>query len=188
MSQSRMFAIVAPSLCLLLLAMINGYIRLNAEIHTKKAFVARRAQNWPTVISEIDKGYSAFATLDPMSTPLQWYRGEANFLLNNVSQAFEDYKKAYNAHPHHIHVLNNLATCYELEGNHNEAIKYYNKALDIFPQFEEALINLGATYYNSGRYEEAYGALLRCDPNTKNPKFEQYLNVVKKKLEKLLRV
>jgi len=184
-SRSCMFVFAAPSLCLLLLAMVNGYIRLNGEIHTKRAFAARRAQNWPAVISEIDKGYSVFATLDPMSAPLKWYRGEANFLLNNVSQALEDFRKAYNAHPHHIHVLNNLATCYELEGNHNEAVKYYNKALKIYPQFEETLINLGATYYNSGRYEEAYGTLLRCDPNTRNPKLEQYLNVVKKKLKKL---
>ena len=184
-SRTLMFALAAPSLCLLLLAMVNGYIRLNGEIHTKRAFAARRTQNWPAVISEIDKGYSVFATLDPMSTPLQWYRGEANFLLNNVPQALEDYKKAYNAHSYHIHVLNNLATCYELKGNYNEAIKYYNKALNIYPQFEETLINLGATYYNSGRYEEAYETLLRCDPNTENPKLKQYINVVKKKLKKL---
>jgi O-antigen ligase len=183
-SRPFMFAFAGLSLCVLLLAIINGYIRLNGEIHTKRAFVARRTQNWPAVISEIDKGYSVFATLDPMSTPLQWYRGEANFLLNNVSQALEDYKKAYDAHPYHIHVLNNLATCYELQGNHDEAVKYYNKTLKIYPQFEEALINLGATYYNSGRYEEAYGTLLRCDPNTKNPRLEEYLKFVEKKLDK----
>lgn len=179
-----MFALIIPSLCLLLFAITVGYIRLNAEIHTKRAFTARTNQNWPAVISEIDKGYSVFATLDPMSTPLKWYRGEANFLLNNVSQALEDYKKAYNAHPYHIHVLNNFATCYELQGNHNEATKYYRKALRIYPQFEESLINLGATYYNSGRYKEAYETLLRCNPNTKDPRLEKYLKFTKKKLDK----
>lgn len=183
-SRPFMFAFAGFSICMLLLAIINGYTRLNAEIHTKRALAARGVQNWPMVISEIDKGYSVFATLDPMSTPLQWYRGEANFLLNNVSQALEDYRKAYNAHPYHIHVLNNLATCYELEGNHNEAIKYYSKALKIYPQFEEALVNLGATYYNSGRYEEAYEILLRCDPNMKDPRLEEYLKSVEKKLDK----
>jgi tetratricopeptide (TPR) repeat protein len=80
--------------------------------------------------------------------------------------------------------LNNLATCYELQGNHDEAIKYYNKALKLYPQFDETLINLGATYYNTGRYEEAYETLLRCDPNTKDPRLEEYLKFVRKKLDK----
>ncbi|MHC4175123.1 MAG: O-antigen ligase family protein [Planctomycetota bacterium] len=182
-SRSFISALTIPSLLLILCAIIVGYFRLNAEIHTKKALAARRVQNWPVVISEIDKGYSAFATLDPMSTPLQWYRGEANFSLNNKQEALYDFKKAYKAHPYHIHVLNNLATCYELEGNHNKAIYYYKQTLKIFPQFEEVLINLGATYYNSGRYEAAYKTLLRCNPNTQNPKLEQYLTAVKGKLE-----
>ena len=145
---------------------------------------ARKASVWPMVISEIDKGYSIFATVDPMSTPLKWYRGEANFLMNNIPQALEDFKQAYKAHPYHIHVLNNLGSCYEIGGDHDKAVFYYKKALKIFPEFEEALINLGATYYNSGRYEEAYETLSRCDTNTQNPRLRQYLDIVKKKLEK----
>lgn len=179
-----MFALIIPALALLLFVVAVGYIRLKAEVYTKRAYAARAAQNWPAVIAEIDKGYSVFATLDPMSTPLQWYRGEAHFLMGDVPQAFEDYQKACNAHPFHIHVLNNLATCYEVQGNHNEAIRYYNKALKIHPQFDEALINLGATYYNTGRYEEAYETLLRCDPNTKDPRLGKYLESCEKKLDR----
>ncbi|MHC4527045.1 MAG: O-antigen ligase family protein, partial [Planctomycetota bacterium] len=173
-SRPLMFALAIPSLVLVVSAMIVGCVRLNAEIHTKRALAARRAKNWPAVIAEIDKGYSILATLDPMSTPLKWYRGEANFMLGNVPQAFEDFSEAYKAHPYHIHVLNNLATCYELQANHDQAVNYYTKALEIFGQFEEALINLGATYYNSGSYEQAYQTLLRCDPNSENPKLQQY--------------
>jgi O-antigen ligase len=183
-SHPFILTMVIPSLLILFFVIINGYIRLNAEVHTRRALAARKAGNWPMVISEIDKGYSAFATLDPMSTPLKWYRGEANFLLNNVSEALEDFKKAYKAHPYHIHVLNNLATCYELKGDHNQAIYYYKKALEIFPQFEDALINLGATYCNNGRYQEAYKTLLQCDQNMQNPKLERYLKAVKEKLDR----
>jgi tetratricopeptide (TPR) repeat protein len=71
-----------------------------------------------------------------------------------------------------------------MRGNHDEAIKYYNKALKIYPQFEESLINLGATYYNAGRYEDAYETLLRCNPNTKDPRLEEYLEFAKKELDK----
>lgn len=183
-SRTLKLVLTVPSLLLLLFAMVSGYARFNAEVHTRRALGARAVGHWPMVVSEIDKGYSVFATLDPMSTPLQWYRGEANFLLNNVPQALEDFKKAYKAHPYHIHVLNNLATCHESQGNHKEAIYYYKKALDIYPEFEECLINLGATYYNSGSYEQAYETLLRCDPNTENPKWQKYLETVKKELDK----
>ena len=174
--------IVAPILTILILLSLNGFTRLHAEIHTKNALEARKNHEWENVILEIDNGYSVFAAVDLTSAPLQWYRGEANFMLNNIPQALEDYKKAFDAHPYHIHVLNNLATCYELDGNHAEAINFYKQALLIFPQFEDALINLGAAYYNSGQYAEAHTALLRCNPNANNPKLEQYLGIVKQKL------
>jgi len=178
-----MAALIVPSLFVLQFAVINGYVRMSAEVYTKRAFAARMAQDWPAVILEIDKGYSAFATLDPTSTPLKWYRGEANFVQNNMPQSLEDYKEAYKANPHHIHVLNNLGSAYEVIGDHDRAVYYYQKALEIFPQFEEALINLGATFYNSGRYEEAYEVLRRCNPKTEDLRLKKYLKIVKKELD-----
>ena len=178
-----MAALIIPSLFLLQFAVINGYVRLKAEVFTKRAFAARRAQTWPAVILEIDRGYSAFATLDPMSTPLKWYRGEANFTQNNMLQALEDYKQAYKANPYHIHVLNDLGSCYETVNDHENAIFYYKKAIGLFPQFDKALINLGATYYNCGRYEEAYDVLRRCDPETEDLRLKKYLKIVKEKID-----
>jgi O-antigen ligase len=178
------FVLISISIVILSLAIVDGYIRTKAEIHTKKALYARSMGKWKFVIAEIDKGYSAFATLDPMSTPLQWYKGEANFFLNNTAEALENYKKAYKANPYHIHVLNDLASCYELQGRPEQAIYYYQKALKIHPRFENALINLGATYYNCGRYEQALSILLRCDPNSQNPRLEKYIDSVKKALDK----
>lgn len=135
------------------------------------------------VIAEIDKGYSQWATLDPMSTPLKWYSGEANFLMNNIPQALEDFKSAYKSHPYHIHVFNNLATCYEMSGDHDKAITHYNAALQIYPIFEDALVNLGAAYYNAGRYIEAHQTLLKC--KKKNKRAKQYLEAVEIKIKKM---
>jgi tetratricopeptide (TPR) repeat protein len=183
-SRSAMLLLMMPCLLLLALAVANGHARLRAEVFTKRALAARKAENWPMVISEIDKGYSAFATLDPMSTPLKWYRGEANYLINNIPQALEDFEQAYKAHPHHIHVLNNLGTCYEIGGDHDKAVFFYKKALDICPEFEEALINLGATYYNAGRFKEAYETLLRCNPDTTDSRLKEYLEITKREVDK----
>ncbi len=173
-----------PCIAILIFAVIVGYYRMNAEIYTKRALAARKASNWPAVIVEIDKGYSKWAMLDPMSTPLKWYRGEANYMMNNIPEALEDFKMAYKAHPYHIHVLNNLAGSYETMGEHEKAIEYYNMALDIYPQFEDVLINLGAVYYNAGRYQDAFETLSRCNQDKENARLQKYLKIVKNELDK----
>ena len=162
-------------------SVVVGLIRMQAEMHTRKALVARGASDWDGVIREIDEASSSFATLDPMVTPLSWYRGVANFSKNNTAIAFEDFKSAYAIHPYHIHVLNNLATCYEMSGDHSTAIEFYNKALAISPRFEESLLNLTAVYFNLGKYEEAYQTILKCG-DSKNPKATLFLAAVKAKL------
>jgi O-antigen ligase len=159
-----------------------AYLRLTAEIHARRAFAARNAGQYAMVINEIDKGYSKYATLDATSTPLYWYRGEANYLLGHHTQAHEDFKKAYDQNPYHIHVLNNLGTSYEMMKDHKNAITSYKEAIRIWPEFDEALINLGATYYNCGRYKDAYQALRQCGPDRSNKKLMQYLAVVENKL------
>jgi len=86
--------------------------------------------------------------MDPASTPLPWYRGIANFSLGNTAEALEDFKKAYRIHPYHIHVLNNLGTCYALSGDYQTASKYYKKAIAISPGFIEAVDNLKSVSLN----------------------------------------
>ncbi len=172
-----------PCIIVLIFSAAVGYIRLKSEWLTKQSFMARNHQQHSQVIALIDKAYSPFSSLDPTSAPLQWYKAEAQYLMGNFSQALISYQLAREAHPYHIHVLNNLATCYEELQDHENAIYYYNKALEIHPQFQEALINLGATYYNCGRYEEAWQTLLRCKPDPKNEKLKIYLETVKKELD-----
>lgn len=183
LKHASILKLTIPSLILLSLSVFVGYTRLSGEIHTKRALAARVSSNWEDVIDEIDMAESWFSNMDPMSTPLVWYRGVANFSLNKVDEASKDFQCAYEIHPFHIHVLNNLATSYELLGDHNSAIEHYSKALEISPKFEDSLINLGAVYYNIGRYEEALETLMRCNPDSKNEKLSLYLQEVRNKLK-----
>ena len=176
-------SLLISSFLLLLVAVLVGCGRLKGEIHTKRALAARRAHNCEAVISEVNKAESYFYNMDPMSTPIFWYRGVANFSLNRMDEAFVDFKRSYELHPYHIHVLNNLATCYEMKGDHQSAIDYYNNALLISPKFEEALINLSAVYYNITQYEKAYKTIIRCDKNSINPRVSLYLNAIRDKLK-----
>ena len=172
-----------------ILLIFNTYLaisRFNAEFHLKKAFEARSSRYWNGVIYEIDKSESPFYQMDPFSTPVIWYRGEANFEMGNTEGAFNDYLKCIEINPYHIHVLNNLATCYELKGNHDKAIELYNNAILISPKFEDALLNLTAVYFNTNRFDSAFISINKVDSTSKNTKYIPYLETILKKRIELI--
>ena len=79
--------------------------------------------------------------------------------------------------PYHIHVLNNLATSYEIKGNHEMAIDMYNRAILISPKFDEALLNLSAVYYNNGNIDSASSIISRVNSLSKNEKYLPFLEI-----------
>lgn len=129
-------------LTLLIFCIVFGYARLIAEVHLQKALAARKAGDWQRVLSETAQADSLFYNMDPASTPVSFYRGLADFSLGRISSALDDFKKAYQVHPYHVHVLNNLGTCYALSGDNEKAAEFYRKTLAVSPQFEEAIVNL----------------------------------------------
>ena len=177
---SRVLTLNIPLLVILAFCMIFGYARLGSEVHAREALSAHKVKHWDRVISEIDKVDSWFYNMDPVSTPLFWYRGIANFSSNNIIEALEDFKMAYEAHPNHIHVLNNLGTCYALLKDYEKAVEYYQKVLAISPRFEGTRINLSVAYYRMGKYRQAYNSLLLCDQNA--GRVAAYLIIIENKL------
>jgi tetratricopeptide (TPR) repeat protein len=133
-------------LVLLFFSWIFASVRFEADVHMKNALRAYRSEDWQSVVLEIDKVDLRFYNLDPTSTPLSWYRGMANFSLKNIEEAHKDFQNAYARNPYHIHVLNNLGTCYALQQNFKKAKEYYQKSLSISPQFKEARHNLDLVY------------------------------------------
>jgi tetratricopeptide (TPR) repeat protein len=113
-----------------------------------------------------------------MCTPLPWYSGSAHYNLGNQELAFADFYKDYQVNPNHVHVLNNLATAYEIKGDHVNAIEFYQKALIISPNFEEANVNLCATFFNAGKKHEAYQQFEKLNVDTASAKFKQMLNLI----------
>lgn len=159
-----------------------GLQRYKTEIHARNAIAAKVAGDWNRVISEVDQAESPFSKFDATSTPLIWYRGVANFNLDNVDAACDDFLQAYRENPYHIHVLNNLGTCYETKGDHGAAIEFYKKALEIIPTFEETLVNLAAVYYNTHDYQKAYTCLLRIKGNPTDPRYDTFMQKITEKL------
>ena len=111
--------ITIPVFILLISAVVAERRQIDSEVHTKRALEARENGQWSRVIDEINRAETGLSGMDPMATPLAWYRGVARFTLDDIDHAQADFEKAYRVHPFHIHVLNNLATCYELRGQHH---------------------------------------------------------------------
>lgn len=172
---------------ILIFSNIFAYNRYISETHLKRAFEARSISDWNLVIKEIEKAESFAYQIDPFSTPLKWYSGEAYYNLSDYNKAFSNFSDSYKLNPYHIHVLNNLATCYELQGNHGLAIDFYKQSLKIAPQFEDAILNITAIYYNLNNYDSALAYISMIDTNSANPKYKIFLNtVLSKKIDILI--
>lgn len=171
-------AVFLPLIVISFFALYVGFKRYVGEIHLQKAYTARANSDWQTVISEIEKAESNYFAIDPMCTPLRWYSGSAYYNLGNQQLAYADFQTSYKLNPNHIHVLNNLGTAYEINGEHDKAIKMYSRALEISPSFNEAQLNLVASYFNSGNKNEAFNSYSTLAYDTLNEKYMQILPLV----------
>ncbi len=159
-----------------------GVMRSLSEYHLKKALGFRGDQEWGEVIKECDRAENVISKLENTSIPIAWYRASALFNLGKHDSAFSEFRQAYKYHPNNIHVLNNLATSYELKGEHDKAIELYNRAIDISSSFEDAPINLCAVYFNLGDIKNAYESIKLIDVNSTNPSYNKSLDIVLKSM------
>ncbi len=135
------------------------------------------------MLEEAEAASSDYLNTDPVATPIPWYKGLANISMNKKKEASKGLLVAYQIHPYHIQVLDNLATCYELSGDHSNAIRYYKKVLEISPRFENSLRNLSVIYYNMGNYQKALQTYSRADLNSQNRTLFEYLEIYQNKIE-----
>ncbi len=160
-----------------------GYMRLDSEVHIKNANRAKKLNHFQEQIAELNKAESFWSNMDPISAPIALYRGLAYVQLKKYDQAFIDFKNAYQVHPYHLAVLSNLAAAYEKIGNLEKSAELFKKVLQISPKMEQAILNLTAVYYEMGDYQKAYETILKCDPDSKNPKVTHYMRVIEQKIE-----
>ena len=162
-----------------------SYNRYQKEIHIKNAINFKEGGNNNLLIKAISEAYNPnYYEMDNTSTPLLWYRGVGYFNLQRYDLALKDFKSSYIVNPNHVHVLNNLATIYELKGKHKKAKEYYYKALEVLPSFEQSRVNLAAILYNEKKYEEALDVILESKvyPYWRRKKeggnYDKYLKII----------
>ena len=162
-----------------------GIIRYNGEVHARNAIDLKSKGKWAHVIKAIDKGYHPlYYEMENTSTPLLWYRGVAYFSQKKYNLAFKDFQASYELNPYHVHVLNNLATSYEIKGKSKSAKKYYREVFKVNPTFKESRINLSAILFNEKKYEEAMDVILQSNVKPywqrekNNDKYDHYLKTI----------
>lgn len=136
--------------------------RIRGEAYTRKVWEAKLQGDWKGMIHFSEAAQSWAYNTDPSSTPLSWYQGTAWFMSGFPRKACEYYQEAYRIHPTHLHVLNNLGSCEEIQNNSEAAKNYYLQALKISPIFDEARMNLAALYYNTEDLDSALYYIESC--------------------------
>ena len=172
-------------LVIILGAVLNLFIgqkRMIGESAMKNVLLFKQQKKWKQVVTESDRAYSQWYSIDPTTIPIHWHRGTANFVLGKKEMAFQDFLKAEKYTPFNQHVQNDLGTCYELKGQKEKARTHYKESARISPSFDDPRVNLAVSYYNSGEYEEALGWL----KNIRNKEIQsKYQKIITKKQEQL---
>jgi len=155
-----------------------GLNRLPNEVHAKKIVQAQMTSNWQMLLKEAKKINYTFYSIDNFSIPISWYVGVAHYSLSNGKEAKKAFHQAYETNPYQIHVLNNMASMFEMEGDHVNAIKYYDELLQISPKQPDALLNKSAVLFNSNRKLEAAKCIYQFKYDESNTQFLTYLHSI----------
>ena len=158
-TSNKLFGIILIFLFSINIAFAN--IRYKGDLHMTKALKYKSISDWGGMIAELDMAYNqSLYDIDNTTTPLMWYYGIAYFNKGQVNIAFDYFKQAYSVNPYHLHVINNLATCYGYNNDYIKAKELYEECISISSRFEEAALNLSAIYSYEKRNEEALDVLL----------------------------
>ena len=164
-----------------------AFQRFESEREMFHLYAARKSGDSNDVMRYSQNAENSLYKIDSKTIPLQWYLGTAYFSQGQFSESESSFKEAYALTPYNIHVINNLASCYEVNGQRSKAIEMYQEALQISPMFEEARLNLAAVYFNDKAYEKAFQTIDNCDVNTRDPKHKIFLPpILKAKVDLVL--
>ena len=160
---TRTFSTFFVNFLSIIVGMLITWCGLNwwqGEVVTRRVNEARARGDWDGLLEDYDKvEHNRFYKIDAVSVPLNFYSGLAYLNLKEYPKSEQEFTKAYKLHPNNIHVINNMANVYFLQGKTDSAIVFYKKALEVSPKYLDGALNLMAAYFNSHQTDEAYAVL-----------------------------
>jgi O-antigen ligase len=169
--------IKAVIIIILLSCTIVCFLKMKGEYFTKKVYVAKRNNDYVNVI-RFSKSAESFAySLDPVSMPVSWYRGNAFIALHELNEGMLCYIDAYTLHRFNRYCLNDLATCYVLKNRFSKAEKLYLESARISPRYDEAVLNLISLYVKTNQIQKAkYWDSKLCHDSPRRTDLKRILN------------
>jgi tetratricopeptide (TPR) repeat protein len=160
------------------LAIVLATYRMKGELSVIPMLRAKKQAQWKEVEMYALNAQNPFYKMAANGTPLHWYAGLAAFSRQEVEKAHEYFLEAYKIHPKHLHVLNNLATTYTIQGETDTAMALYQEAVKLNPNFQDARLNLSALYYNKGNIEQAWETIKAVPTSSQHPQFITFANAI----------
>lgn len=121
-------------------ALFGFYKRFETKQHLLNIIYCRYDGQWEKIIKEVDR-CSWFNTVDELTAPVQYYKGEAYFHLGQYEKAADSFAEGLKSSPNHFHTLNNYAGCCALLGRNRLALKTYDRILELWPNHEGIIRN-----------------------------------------------
>jgi tetratricopeptide (TPR) repeat protein len=173
-SEARKHALPAFRIAITLLITLGLSLKwLNYE----KDYFLYKKDNNQLALSEIDKN---IYSIDPTSTPLYWIVGNELFNQKKYEDALVKYKLALKYNPFHVHVINNIGSCYYALGEIDEAEKQFKKALNYNPKFVETLMNYTSLEFNRSNIDEALNKILTIPERNEPENYKMFILVIAK--------
>lgn len=155
---NRNWLIIAASIAIPILYL--SLKRTKGEMLSRDLMTAKSNSDWSLILSQVDEdNESYFYTLDPVSMPIAFYSGLAYLNQKNLEASKNSFLEAKKVHPNNIHVINNLAGLFQMEGDYKNSIQYYTEAIKVAPFYKTGTLNLCGVYFNSGQIFKAYETL-----------------------------
>lgn len=148
-----------PFLFLLGITLCSGYVifqNFKSAYFHRKMLQEKAKGNLNEVVEFCDLSYSPIVSLDDLSLPIHWYRGNANASLQKFDIMLDDFKIAQIKNPFNPNVLNDLGSAYLTHNKLESAILCYEQALLSNPRFDDPKLNLVVTYINLKDWEKAH--------------------------------
>ena len=150
---SRITKISALSVVILIVYVV--LLNFKGEYFTKKMYAHNSPKDYKAQIEYCNKATSFFYTKDPMSIPLEWYKGTAYANSERFPEANASFNKAYKINPYSSNILNDLASSLFMQEKIDSAIYFYKESIRINPRFDDPKLNLVFIYINQENYIEA---------------------------------
>lgn len=169
---------------ILIFGVVYSISVMTMESRVKEARHYHRTQQWEKLL-EISKTIpQSLKTLDAEAMPIAWYGGLANSKLGNIEASNKAYQKAYEAHPTHVQVLNNLGRTYFQLGEYEKAKDSFEAALKILPDYFESLVNITSSYMKLDNYEQAHHYINKIKPWDLNDQLKRMKRTINREFRK----